>query len=175
MKRRRADQTGLVLDGRKADGRYVYQSVSVLRQNNTVALTHEARVGLAVCSRLARSVRSFTVVYPMTRQTRALGYGVQGGCLLWIQRPVLAEVGRLFLNGHPPNRGALSTLVHELGHNIQPCDTTAHGAAFRECHVEMMGKMTKATKGYRVWPKLDMRKLRDSIPKRIHKRKRAGK
>lgn len=157
------DQTGLVLAGRHTDGRYQYRSVSVLGDRNVVALTHAERVGLALCKRISVAVRRGTRVYPMTRQRAHYGFGDVCGHRVWIMRPLLRELGQSFLDGEKPDNGfgthdCLGVLAHELGHN--GCRVSGHGPLFRESEIQMRLAVKRViSKG---WPKLDMRKLRDS-------------
>lgn len=174
-KKRTNDQTGLTLAGRHADGRYVYESLSVMRSWTTVGLTHEQRVGIAVCRAIAKLMNRETRVYPMTRESGNQGYGTFGACQLWITRPQLGSIGKAFLAGvQPVVTGefvvyGLSTFAHEMGHNLQRPGTKPHGPEFDAAHQRMRILMRKVlAKG---WPKLDMRKLRDSEPPSVTKRK----
>lgn len=162
----RPDQTGLVLVGRSRDGRYRYRSVSGMGARNVVQLTQDQRVGLAILRLIAQEVRPGTQVYPMTRQSSALGYGMRGGRQIWIQRPLLS--------GEHPER-AMSTFEHELGHNAQSSSSKPHGPEFKAAHVRMTCAVKKATRDYTRWPKLNMRELRDTIPPAQKKRTAAKK
>lgn len=156
------DQTGLTLCGRHKDGRFLYRSISVWHDCNVVALTHEERVGLAVSLAFAKQAVSRTpVIYPMTRRGRYQGWGRIGGSTLWLQRPLLGNLGRSFLGGEKPTlkNQCLAVLAHELGHNTQPMRSKPHGPEFDKAHVNMRVALAKAI--HRGWPKLDMRKLRD--------------
>ena len=165
------DQTGLTLCGRHQDGRYQYRSYSVFHQNNVMSLTHEQRVGLALCYALAKLMRpgTTTAIYPMTRSNRYRGFGSYGTARLWLTRPALGSVGRMYLEGDDPAEynsiPCLNTLAHEMGHNTQHEATGRSGrphgpefkAAFSKMRVAMQSVLSKG------WPKLDMRKLRDSV------------
>ena len=171
------DQTGLVICGRHADGRYQYRSVSVLDHRNVVALTHEQRVGLALCYAIAQGMRPGrkTTVYPMTRDQRTQGYGGYNSTEFWITRSQLGQLGKAYLDGHEPSLGkargyasagaassgeGLRVGAHEMGHNTQ-MGGRPHGRQFDEAHARMRVAMKKVL--YKGWPKLDMRKLRDSV------------
>lgn len=161
----KADQTGLWLLGRNRDGRYQYQSVSVFRRSNIVNLTHEARVGLAVTRKLLDQTFGRYDVYPMTRNGGgAIGYGEIGQRRMWIVRYELESIGRAFLAKKDIReqwkRGRFSTVVHEAGHNLQERCTRPHGPEFKAAEVRAH-RMLEATI-WKGWPKLDMRKLRDS-------------
>lgn len=144
------DQTGLRYRGRHSDGRYRYASVSVLGAANEVLLTHDQRVGLATLKALSRLLwpNVETPVYPMTRQSSAAGYGNHGAPGVWIRRPDL-EAARIWIG--------VDTLIHEMAHNVQTFDSKPHG---REFKIRVLA--AKVTKGFKVLPKLDLRKLRDS-------------
>jgi hypothetical protein len=170
------DQTGLKLCGRHQDGRYQYRSYSVFHQNNVMSLTHEQRVGLALCYALAKLMRpgTTTAIYPMTKTRSASGWGSYGGATLWLMKSDLFWLGMQYLKGNAPSSfrtrsgrypGALNTLAHEMGHNTQHYATGRRGrphgpefeAAFSKMRVAMQSVLSKG------WPKLDMRKLRDSV------------
>ena len=158
--------------GRHKDGRYMYRSISVMyHARNVVALTHEQRVGLAVCKAIALLARPgvSTDVYPMTRERGALGYGSYNASRVWLQRPLLAGIGREYLAGtsptmrHMPGRycqDALDTLAHEMGHNTQK-GGKPHGPEFREADAKMRTAILNAL--VPGWPKVPMSKLRDSV------------
>ena len=154
------DQTGLYLCGRHADGRYQYRSESVLGDGNVVTLTHEERVGLAVCYALAKLMRPgvTTSIYVMTK--------TRGRPRLWLMKPDLGAMGRAYLAGAEPQ--ATSTLAHEMGHNTQRRGSKPHGPEFDAAHLQMRLAMQRAlAKG---WPKLDMRRLRDSVAPHLTKK-----
>lgn len=170
------DQTGLTLCGRHADGRYQYRSVSVFHQRNIMSLNHEQRVGLAICHALAKLMRpgTTTAIYPMTKTRSASGWGSYGMARLWLMKSDLFWLGMQYLKGNAPSSfrsargrypGALDTLAHEMGHNTQHYATGRRGrphgpefkAAFSKMRVALHGALSKG------WPKLDMRKLRDSV------------
>ena len=174
------DQTGLWLVGRHDDGRYQYRSVSVWDDYNIVSLTHEERVGLAVCYALAKLMRPgvTTEIYPMTKARSAMGYGLYNRPRLWLTKSDLFWMGRAYLES-PCKRVVITTtsfntLAHEMGHNTQRGGSKPHGVEFDAAHLKMRVAMKSAVaKG---WPKLDMRKLSDSVAPHIRakelKRKR---
>jgi hypothetical protein len=175
VKQRKKDQTGLTYAGRHEDGRYIYESLSVMRDWTHVALTHDQRVGVAVCRAIAKAMDRESRIYPMTRESGNLGYGTYGRRQLWITRPQFGSIGKAYLAGKKPVRDAtfevygLRTFAHEMGHNEQRPGTKPHGPEFDKAHQTMRILMRKAlAKG---WPKLDMRKLRDSATPGVTKRK----
>ena len=93
------DQTGLALCGRHQDGRYQYRSVSLFHHRNVMSLTHNERVGLALCYALAKKMRpgTATAIYPMTKTNSASGWGSYGSARLWLMKPHLAELGRHYI------------------------------------------------------------------------------
>lgn len=157
------DETGLRYLGRHTDDRYIYESVPVVGgSKNRVLLTHDQRVGLAILRKLARLIRPDvqTPVYPMTRQSGHAGYGNQGFPGVWIRRPDLEERG--IWTG-------VDTLIHELAHNAQPMGTKPHGSAFKSEETRLRVRARKVTKGFRVLPEIDRRKMRDSMGPRAKK------
>lgn len=183
------DQTGLTLCGRHKDGRYQYRSYSVLCHANIVTLSHSQRVGLAVCFALAKLMRPgvTTEVFPMSRHRVYSGFGVVGHARLWLAPPLLDALGRSYLADTIPKLAAtrryypahlmdcaseaLSVLAHEMGHNTQHLEEGGpgkpHGAQFKVAESKMRLAMRRAlSKG---WPKLDMRKLRDSVAPHLAK------
>lgn len=171
-KRPAYDQTGLKLAGRRVDGRYVYCSISGMDHYNTVALTHAQRVGLALCRAVVAGItpatprRTFNI-YPMTRESGAWGYATQGGTRMWLQRPMLGELGQALMDSAPAPRTysskCLDTLAHELAHNQQPTTTKSHGPEWDSLYTK--NRVAIDALMHKGWPKLDMRKLRDSKPK----------
>jgi len=162
------DQTGLVYSGRHEDGRYVYDSRSVLGAPNRVYLTHEQRVGLAVFYKLARLLRPEvrTVVRPMVRERHYRGFGSYAIPEVWIQRPLLEEKNR--------EEGA-RTLAHELAHTMQPRRSKPHGPEFREIQAALVVRLREVTRDFREWPAIDRRRLRDSkAPGQVRRERRRG-
>jgi hypothetical protein len=176
------DQTGLNLCGRHADGRYQYHSKSVLGHYNIISLTHDERVGLALCYALAKRMRPgvTTAIYPMTKTRSASGWGSFKWAYLWLMKPHLAGLGRCYINGDSPEtmrwktdyRAGLSVLAHEMGHNTQHLELGGpgkpHGPQFRAAHGKMRVAMDRVL--HKGWPKLDMRKLRDSVAPHLVKK-----
>jgi|TARA_R110000824_G_scaffold379777_1_gene571872 hypothetical protein len=169
------DQTGLALCGRHQDGRYQYRSVSLFHHRNVMSLTHNERVGLALCYALAKKMRpgTATAIYPMTKTNSASGWGSYGSARLWLMKPHLAELGRHYIDGDGPEalrwktgyRTGLSVLAHEMGHNTQRLEHGGpgkpHGPQFDAAHIKMRLALKDALR--KGWPKLDMRKLRDRV------------
>ena len=170
------DQTGLDLCGRHQDGRYQYRSLSVFHRHNVVSMTHTQRVGLAVAYALAKLMRpgTTTVIYPMTKHKRYAGFGTYGRPRLWLSPVLLHGIGDAYLKDERPRIAdirehywdcgksdeALGVLAHEMGHNTQR-GGKPHGPEFKAAEIKMRLAMKDALgKG---WPKLDMRKLRDSV------------
>jgi hypothetical protein len=161
------DQTGLFLMGRAEDGRYTYQSVPVVGYaSNNVHLTHTQRVGLAVVHQLlAIEYGGAYEVYPMTRSNFAQGYGTYNRKRQWLARWILAKIGTAFLAKDDVmdfwRSGGFGTVAHEVGHNFQQYGTKPHGKEFKlqetKARVRIEARLRKHG-----WPKLDMRKLRDS-------------
>ena len=170
------DQTGLYLCGRHKDGRYQYRSEPVIgHASNIVSVTQEQRVGLAVCYALAKLVRpgTTTVIYPMTKHNRYEGFAC-GSAKLWLSPVLLHGIGVAYLDREKPKVAdirthasgcgkadeALGVLAHEMGHNTQR-GGKPHGPEFKAAHTQMRLAMKDALS--RGWPKLDMRRLRDSV------------
>lgn len=162
----KVDPTGLRLLGRNRDGRYQYRSVSVMRQPNVVNLTHEQRVGLAVVRQLLVDEFGRYFVYPMTRNGgSAIGYGEIGMKRMWIVRYQLAWIGKRFLTKQDALQswrdGLWSTVIHEAGHNAQPIGTKPHGPEFKRAEMKADIRVQARLRKHG-WPKIDMRKLRES-------------
>ena len=163
-KTEKRDSTGLTLAGRHTDGRYQYRSLSVFRDRNVVALTHPARVGLAICKAVADAVRGHPVrVYPMTKETAAHGYGTYGASQLWLIRPMLAGLGAAYIAKsealNTRTSYCLDMLAHEMGHNSQPRGTKPHGPEFDKAYAKMRVEVNRVmSKG---WPKIG--RMQDSV------------
>ena len=169
------DQTGLVLVGRHTDGRYQYQSQSCFCQGNVSSMTHSERVGLALVQ--AALVEALPVVsghyegYPMTKSSRYIGYGTFGRPRMWLAKWILSYIGGRFLSGSSSREswesGEWSTVAHERGHNSQN-GGRPHGPEFKKAEAHARAAL-QAVLWHR-WPKLDMRKLRDSTAPHLVKR-----
>lgn len=158
------DPTGLKLVGRNRDGRYQYASVSVLGHRNIVNLSHPQRVGLALVKAALTETFGTYWVFPMTRASAHLGFGTFGMKEMWLQRPELERIGESFLGSDPSERswaqGLWKIVVHECGHNFQAYGTKPHGPEFKRAESDARLKLWKLLR--KDWPKVDMRKLRES-------------
>lgn len=160
---RQPDQTGLILKGRSRDGRYLYESYSVMRRWTTVRLTNDQRIGLALMRAVACEIAPGTRVYPMTRQGLAQGYGERGRRVLWITRPLLEKAAR-------STRG-LDVLAHEMAHNVTLPGQRPHGEEFKRAEASMRVAVARVTKGRTTWPTIDMRQFRESEAPHLRKQR----
>lgn len=157
---RKRDETGMIYAGRAKDGRYLYAVPSVHGYSEyRVPLTQTQRVGFAILRRLAEQVRPGTQLYPFrprgTRQYR--GWGMRPGQTSWLNPSLVSE----------DLTRAFPTIAHELAHNV---GLRHSSKGFAQKVAQFESDLLRVTKGGTVWPKLDMRKLRDTPPPSEKKR-----
>lgn len=141
----RTDATGYVLQGRTADGRYIYAVFGTSSRWHELALTHEQRLVFASLRKLVRLVRPGTNLYPMEARN-CHGRGTIGGSTIWL--PKDAQLGRELGR----------TIAHELVHN----EGLGHGAPdWFKREAVWFTKLALATREWTVWPKAVG--LRDSL------------
>ena len=173
---RKEDATGLTLVGRHDDGRYQYEIETTFCDLSIASITHRQRVGLAIVrAALLQAFGPHYDVYPLLRSNHAVGYGHKGRKVMWLERSILHEIGSSFLRGEPLRKGwddgDWSTVIHEAGHNHQPYASKPHGPEWRKAEAWCRCELWKVL--YRGWPKLDMRKLRDSVAPHLRRKAKA--
>ena len=178
---RKKDATGLTLVGRHNDGRYQYEVLTIAYNSSIASLSHTRRVGLAIIRAAlaeAYGVRYYEV-YPMLKDNATYrGYGTLDRNRMWLKGDILAQIGHSFLSGKTTKQSwkedafYWSTIAHEAGHNHQPRASKPHGPEFRKAEAEANMLLWKVL--YKGWPKLDMRKLRDSVAPHLRGKRAAS-
>ena len=171
------DATGLTLVGRHDDGRYQYEIETTVGDLSIASMTHPERVGLAIVrASLLQAFGPHYYIYPLLRSSNWQGYGLKGRKTMWLERTILHHIGRSFLRGEPLRKGwddgDWSTVIHEAGHNHQPYMSKPHGPEWRKAEAWCRCELWKVL--YRGWPKLDMRKLRDSVAPHLRRKAKVG-
>lgn len=141
----RIDATGMRLVGRDKLGRYLYRVTGTGWGKHEIALTHEQRVRFASLRKLAESVRPGTILNPANLSS-CLGRGSINGQYVWL--PVDAAL----------SEATCRTMAHEFVHN----EGRHHGQggrghysrAWAEREAYWTVQLSKATHGWKVWPKV---------------------
>jgi hypothetical protein len=101
----------------------------------------------------------------MTKSSHYIGYGTYGRKKMWIARHLLGNIGAAYLAKNDVldvwRGGHFNTVAHEVGHNFQRAGTKPHGKEFKLQETKARVRIEARLRKYG-WPKLDMRKLRDS-------------
>jgi len=139
------DETGLVLLGRKPDGRYIYETRRPFGGRHPIALTHSERVVLATIGKVASLVEPSARVFPYHARS-CLGRGSYTDRRIWIPTAQL--------RGVDPVKRWMGTLAHEMAHT----DGLKHGdSGFKPACAKWHAVLFMATSGFTRWPDVSLR------------------
>jgi hypothetical protein len=177
---RKEDATGLTLVGRHDDGRYQYEVLTCAYNTRVASLTHARRVGLAIIRAALMEAYgvSYYEVYPLLKDSSTYrGFGSLQMNRMWLKGDILGQIGVSYLQGKTTKESwnddawYWETVAHEAGHNHQPLRSKTHGPEFNKAHAMASVLLWKVL--HKGWPKLDMRKLRDSVAPHLRGKKKA--